>query len=75
MDTEEDKILETVNSPDLVQEGDYTTKIAVKHYLKTPLTNKYLAVIYKELAAGDGFILTAYFTSKLSERRKILWKL
>lgn len=74
MQTEENKILETVSSPDIVQEGDYGTKIAIKYYPETPLTNKYLAVIYKELSENDGFVLTAYFTRKSSERRRILWK-
>jgi len=74
MEKEENKILETLISPDMVQEGDYGTKIAIKHYAHTPLTNKYLAVIYKEISSHDGFVLTAYFTSRPSGRRKILWK-
>jgi len=74
MTTEEDKILQTVCSPDTIQEGDYGTKIAIKHYPRTPLTSKHLAVIYKEVSKEDGFVLTAYFTSTPSKRRKIIWK-
>jgi hypothetical protein len=72
--SEEERILEVVASADYVQEGDGTTLIAVKHYPKTPLTEKYCAVVYRELGEGDGFLVTAYFTSKPSERRKTVWK-
>jgi len=57
-----------------VQEGDFETLFAIKHYAKTPLTSKYMVVVYKETSAADGFILTAYFTNHPSEQRKILWK-
>ncbi|MEX0806773.1 MAG: hypothetical protein WD688_26150 [Candidatus Binatia bacterium] len=71
---QEERILEVVSSPDIVQEGDSATLIAFKHYSKTPLTEKYCAVVYRELSEEDGFVLTAYFTSKPSERRKTVWK-
>jgi hypothetical protein len=71
---QEGRILEVVSSPDLVQEGDSATLIAAKHYSKTPLTEKYCAVVYRELSEEDGFVLTAYFTTKPSERRKTIWK-
>jgi hypothetical protein len=48
--------------------------IAIKHYSKTPLTEKYCAVVYREVTEDDGFVLTAYFTSKPSERRTTVWK-
>jgi len=44
MTGEGERILETVSSPDYVQEGDSGTLIAVKHYPKTPLTEKYCCV-------------------------------
>ena len=71
---QEARILEVISSPDLVQEGDSATLIAVKHYSKTPLTEKYCAVVYRELSETDGFVLTAYFTTKPSEGRKTVWK-
>jgi hypothetical protein len=71
---QEDRILEVVSSPDFAQEGDSVTLIAVKHYSKTPLTEKYCAVVYRELSEEDGFILTGYFTNKPSERRKTVWR-
>ena len=72
---EEDCILETLSSPDYVQEGDSGTLIAVKHYPSTPLTEKFCAVVYREMNGEDGFIVTAYFTNKPAEGRKIVWRL
>ena len=44
------------------------------HYRTTPLTSKYLVVIYKEVRSLDGFIITSYFSNKPSERREVVWK-
>jgi hypothetical protein len=71
---QEERILEVVLSPELVQEGDSGTLIALKHYPKSPLTEKYCAVVYRELSEDDGFVVTAYFTRKPSEKRKTVWK-
>jgi hypothetical protein len=71
---QEERILEVVSSPGLVQEGDSGTLIALRHYPRTPLTEKYCAVVYRQLSEGDGFVLTAYFANKPSERRKTVWK-
>ncbi len=67
-------VLETVNNPDIVQQGDFDTLMAVKHFNSTPMTSKFLVVIFKEIDKHDGFILTAYYTSNYSGRRKTLWK-
>lgn len=67
-------ILETTSTPDLIQEGDAGTLIALKYFSKTPLLGKFCAVIYKETGHKDGFILTAYFTNKHSKERRTLWK-
>jgi hypothetical protein len=74
MNGEAPRILETLSSPDYVQEGDSGTLIAVKHYPKTPLTEKYCCVIYRELREDDGFILTAYFAARPADWRNIVWK-
>ena len=74
MSGEEDRILETVASPDYVQEGDSETLIAVKHYKKTPLTEKYCCAVYRELSEEDGFVLTAYLTSRPASWREVIWK-
>ena len=68
------RILETVSSPDYIQEGDSGALIAVKHYQQTPLTEKYCCVVYRELSEEDGFILTAYFAARPADWRNIVWK-
>lgn len=74
MDGQKEQMLETVIAPDLIQQGDFGELIAVKFYKKTPLTSKYLVVVYKEVLDADGFIITAYYATKPSERRKTIWK-
>jgi len=74
METQRDRILETVEFPDSIQAGDFGGVLAIRHYAQTPLTSKYLVVAYREQSPDDGFILTAYFTSKPSDKRKQLWK-
>ncbi len=48
--------------------------LAVRFYGDTPLTSKYLVVVYREISSENGFILTAYFCSQFSKRRTVLWK-
>ena len=74
MDGLKDWALETVLDPDLVLSGDFGESLAVRLYPKTPLTRKHLVVVYKEAADNDGFVLTAYFTTEPSRRRKVVWK-
>ena len=56
MNGEDSRILDTLSGPDYVQQGDAGTLIAVKHYLKTPLAEKFCAVVYRELSQDDGFV-------------------
>jgi len=46
MEKQKDMILEAVSDPDFIQQGDYGEFLAVKHFKKTPLTEKYLIVAY-----------------------------
>ena len=71
--TEMNKILETISNPDFVQEGDWDELIAIKYYKKTPLTSKYLLVVYKEISNMDGFVITSYFTTKPAKWRRLIW--
>lgn len=64
-----DEVLETVANPDIVLPGQRGSLIAVRGYGR----KRYLAVIYRQLSAKDGFIITAYFTSKI-DRKKAVWK-
>lgn len=63
-----DDVLETVENPTLILKGYGGSLIAVKGVA----SKKYLAVVYKEVTEEDGFIITAYFTSRIS-RRWIRW--
>ncbi len=74
MDGQKEHVLETLTDPDLIQEGDFGELIAMRHYEKTPLTSKYLVTIYKETEDTDGFIVTAYYATRPSERRREIWK-
>ncbi len=74
MENQREKVLETLSTPDMVHQGDLDTLIAVNLYTETPLSEKYLIVVYRETSEADGFVLTAYFTNAPSERRKLLWK-
>jgi hypothetical protein len=64
-----DAILETVENPDLVLRGYRGTLIAVRSHGR----RRYFMVVYRQVSADDGFIITAYFTSKL-DRRHVVWR-
>ncbi len=74
METQRGRVLETVESPDSIQQGDFGELLAVRHYPQTPLTTKYLVVAYREVGDEDGFVMPAYFTRRPSGRRNLLWK-
>jgi len=74
MDGAKEKVLDTITDPDLIQQGDFGELIGIKFYEKTPLTSEYLVVIYKEVSNTDGFVITAYYAKKPSERRQTIWK-
>ena len=74
MATSQESLLETISQPAQIQEGDYGTLMAIRFYAKTPLTSKYLIAVYREVQPDDGFVLTAYWASRLSNRRNVLWK-
>lgn len=74
MGDQRQRILETLAEPDLIQQGDFGELLAVRFYSETPLTSKFLVVVYREVDSEDGFILTAYLTSRPSARRITIWK-
>ena len=74
MVSQRDRVLETVADPDLLLAGDLSEILAVRWYAQTPLTSKFLVVAYRETDPSDGFVLTAYLTSRPSQRRTTLWK-
>jgi hypothetical protein len=56
-----ERVLETLAEPEIIQQGDYGELLVIRSYPETPLTSKYLVVVYREVDQKDGFILTAYF--------------
>jgi hypothetical protein len=74
MGDQRDRILETLTEPDTIQQGDFNELLAIRFYPKTPLTRKFLVVVYREISVEDGFILTAYLASRPSTRRITIWK-
>ena len=66
-----DEIIDTLEFPDHVIKGYNNAKIAIRIIR----LNKFLAVVYKENSLDDGFLITAYFTSKLKlENEELLWQ-
>lgn len=66
-----DDVLDVVEYPDFVIKGYQEALIA----LKIVKQRKFLAVVYKETEITDGFIITAYFSSKIKLNQEvILWK-
>lgn len=74
MENQSERVLEPVTEPDLIQQGDFGELLAIRFYSETPLTSKFLVVAYREINSEDGFILTAYLTSRPSMRRITIWK-
>jgi hypothetical protein len=66
--------LETVENPVIIYQGNNFALIALK--LQPEQTEKYIVVVYKEVSATDGFIITAWLTNKINEfqKKQILWK-
>ena len=64
-----DDVLETVETPEVILRGDEGALVAAKRMA----SRRHLAVVYKEVSADDGFIVTAYFTRRLA-RRTIVWR-
>lgn len=62
-----DEVLLAVEDPDFILRGYGGSLVAVRSLGR----RKYLAVIYKELSRKDGFIITAYFTARISRSLRI----
>ena len=56
---EKEKVIEAIEKPEMILRGDFETFMAVRFYQKTPLSEKYLVVIYNELSKDDGFVVIA----------------
>lgn len=69
-----DLVFESLEDPDFIVEGWTNELIALKHYKKTSISEKYVVIVYKE--GKDGFIITAFMTSKHDKilKRGVIWK-
>jgi len=76
MNDNKDLLFKTVENPDMILKGVNGELRAIRFYQKTHLGPKYLMVAYKELSYGEGFIITAYKTSKVDKivKRGVIWK-
>ena len=70
-----DMIIETVSDPDYIVHGWTDELIALKHYSKTVISEKFVIVVYKE-SANNGFVITAFMTSEPERiiRRGVIWQ-
>jgi len=57
-----DKVLETLAEPERVIAGEHGESLALRNYASTNITRKTAVVIYPD--EPDGFLITAFFTSK-----------
>jgi hypothetical protein len=64
-----DAVLDTIADPDLIVPGYNGSLVAIRGYGR----RRYLFVIYREVWPDDGFIITAYFSSKVN-RKKAIWR-
>ena len=69
-------VLETVTDPDVIANGWEGSYVATKYYEQTPISSKHMVVVYRELSEKDGFIITAFMTSKPEKiwKRGIIWQ-
>lgn len=73
LEGEMNKISKTVESPEVVRLGNKENIfLFYRFFEKTQVTNKYLVLVVKYLN-GEGFIITAYFTSKIRSS-DIIWR-
>ena len=65
-------VLATIATPETVYDGDAGELLATAA-ARGP---RVLVVVYREVTADDGFVITAFFTSRVRqiERRRLVWK-
>ncbi len=66
-----DDVFRTINEPDRVLAGCEDELLAVREMEH----GKWLVIVYREVSASDGFVITAYLTRRARqlERRPVLW--
>ncbi len=71
----QDVVFETLEKPDKIIDGGRNELIAIKHYLKTSISEKSVVVVYKEYER-DGFVITAFMMSKPEKiiKKWVIWE-
>ena len=64
-----DEVFNTIGNPDFILRGYRDAIIAVRRLKE----KHYLNVVYKEVTAENGFVITAYRTSRINEEA-IIWQ-
>ena len=69
------ELIETIEDPDVITKGVGDELRCIRFFARTHLGPKHLMVAYKELTTNDGFIITAYKTSRVRRLmgREIIW--
>jgi hypothetical protein len=69
-------VLETIADPDAIASGWEGTLIATQHRASTSISEKDVVVVYREVDAEEGFVITAFLTSRVDKvwRRGMLWR-
>lgn len=69
------EILEAIENPQIIYKGTNNALIALK--IQDNSNKKFIVVVYKEVSDKDGFVITAYLTTKIYEfqKKEIIWKL
>lgn len=66
-----DEIIDIIEYPEYIIKGYGDALIALRQIRK----GKFLCVVYKEIRAEDGFVITAYFSTKiLLGKEEIIWQ-
>jgi hypothetical protein len=69
----EEMLISTLAKPDIVTEGGGPKiRVLYRSHENTPVGDKYLAIVLKELNE-EGFIVTSYFTDSI-RRKRVIWK-
>lgn len=69
-----DKVLETLTEPDRIISGERGESLALRDYASTNITRKTAVVVYRDVE--DGFLITAFFTSRpdrIEKKGRLLW--
>lgn len=66
------EVLETIETPNAIYEGNAGELLAAREIEK----GKFIVVVYRELSAEDGFVITSFLTKRVKqlERRKKIWQ-